>query len=430
MTELGRRVFGYARAGEQGARTTARYYAGAGPDEKRIVRASFFTGIVGGVLWYVLILFWAALQFTSEEIGLMIAVGSIVGIVTYFIGGYLADRLGRKKMFLLGLTGEALGLLMFLTGKNFIVFTAAYGLTSFGGSLAWPSLTAWMGDKASSVNMKYLFGMQQFYNQLGLTIATFFGIFGPPFVADRTSITLSTGYLSVFALTAVCAFIPIIFIRRVSETKRAPERLVTSFDSRMRKILLMYCAQSALFGAGAALVIPWFPVIFEKGMGATGTEVAMIITVSNIILALGWLAVPKFADLRGSVTLITVCQIASVAPLVLIPFSEFSLLLVAGLYTARSLLMLVPSPVVSAYVVNIVSEDIRASFLAWSQVAFTLAFSGSSAIAGYLWANDYTRTAPFIYCGVMYVAGTLLFFAYFRGIKEPHEHKAVGSNQS
>ncbi len=430
MTErISNRIAGLLTSGRTGAEATTGYYQSAGKDEKNIVRASFFTGIVGGVLWYVLILFWAALMFSSEEIGLMIAVGSIVGIATYFIGGYLADRLGRKKIFLLGLAGEALGLIMFLTGKNFIVFTAAYGLTSFGSSLTWPSLTAWIGDKASSVNMKYLFGMQQFYNQLGLTIATFFGIFGPPFLADRTSIDLSTGYLLVFALTAVSAFIPIIFIRRVSETKRAPMRLVTSFDRKMRKILFMYSAQNAMIGAGAALVIPWFPVIFEKGMGASGTAVAVIITVSNIAIAIGWLVVPRFADIRGSVALTTVCQIASVAPLVLIPFSEFSLVLVAVLYTVRSLLMLIPSPILSAYLVNIVSEDIRASFLAWSQLAWTLAFSGASAVAGYLWANDYTRSVPFFLCGALYVAATVLFFGYFRGIREPHEHGPVAAGQ-
>lgn len=418
-----RRLFKFAQAGGTGARTTATYYAGAGKDERRIVRASFFTGIVGGVLWYVLILFWVALSFSSEEIGLMMGTGSVIGMVTYLVGGYLADRMGRKGVFLFGLVAEALGLVLFLTPKNFIVFTVAYGLTSMGGSLSWPSLTAWIGDKASSVNMKYLFGMQQFYNQTGLTIATFLGIFVPQFAAGNSDIALTTGYLGVFLVTALCAFIPILFIWRVPETKRAPEKLIAKFDRKMQKSLMVYCGQNAMIGAGAALVIPWFPVIFEKGMGASLAEVSLIITVSNVAIAFGWLAIPKFADVRGSVALITVCQIASVFPMVLIPFSESSLLLVAVLYTMRSLLMLIPSPVLSAYIVNIVSEEIRASFLAWSQLAWTLAYAGSSAIAGYLWSDEYNRVMPFLYCGALYVAGSIVFFAYFRRIKEPHEHK-------
>ena len=429
MTELRRRVYDLARAGGRGARITTNYFSGAGPDEKRLVRVSFFTGIAGGVLWYVLILFLLFLDFSSEEIGLMYGAGTIVGILTYLVGGYLADALGRKLMFLVGIAAEAVGLALFLTPKDFAVFTVAYGLTSMGSSLAWPSLTALMADKASSVNMKYLFGMQQFYNQVGLTIATFLGIFGPTFIADSSSIDLSTGYFWVFVLTAVSILVPIAFMWRVSETKRAPERIAARLDSKMRRMVLVYCVQDAMIGAGAALVIPWFPAIFEYGMDATLTVVSLIITVSNIVIAVGWLTIPKYAEARGSVMLVTVCQIASVLPLVLIPFSEFSLILVAFLYTARSLLMLVPSPVLSAYIVNIVSEEIRATFLAWGQFAWSIAYAASSVVAGYMWSNDYTRTEPFFYCGILYVAGTLLFFAYFRRVREPHEHKAASAQK-
>jgi len=81
--------------------------------------------------------------------------------------------------------------------------------------------------------------------------------------------------------------------------------------------------------------------------------------------------------------------------------------------------------VLTAYLINVVSEEIRASFLAWSQLAWTLAYAGSIFVAGYLWNDDYTQAAPFYYCGALYVVGTLLFFAYFRNVKEPHEHKTT-----
>lgn len=420
--QISRRISWLTTSGWTSAGATTDYYRSAGRDERRIVRASFFTGAVGGVLWYVLILFWASLRFSSQEIGLMLASGSIIGILAYVFGGSLADLLGRKKVFLFGLMCEAAGLCIFLTPKNFVVFTIAYGLTSIGSSVNWPALTAWMGDKASPANMKFLFSIQQFYNQAGLTIAVFLGILVPPVLESEYGIALSTGYLWIFLVTAICAFIPIAFIWHVSETKRVPGKLFVSFDRRMRKIFLKYSAQNALIGAGAALVIPWFPVIFEEGMGANGAQVAVIIAISNAAIAFGWLMVPKFAELRGSVALITACQVVSVLPLVLIPFSESSLIAVAGLYTARSLLMLIPSPVLYAYLVNIVSERIRASFLAYSQVMWTLAYAGASVVAGYLWANDYGRAYPFFYCGALYVVGSVLFFIWFRRIREPHEH--------
>lgn len=414
------KITGLARAGQDGARATKVYYASAGADERRLVWASFFTGITGGVLWYVLWLYWGSLGFPSEQIGLMGATGSGVGVLAYLIGGYLADRLGRRTLFLVGLLFTAAGLIMFLTERNIYVFTIAYSLTSMGGSLAWPSLMALMAEKASPANMKYFYGIQGYYNQLGLTIATFFGIFGPSFLHGSFDISLSDGYTLVFLITALCAIPPIVYVLKVSERGKGSAHLLAHYDRRMRRILLMYCLQNGMIGMGAAFVIPWFPLIFENGMGATGEQIALIITLSNAVIAAGWFIVPKFADVRGSVALITVCQIASVVPLILIPYSSTLLIVVAMLYTARSFLMLVPTPVLNAYLMNVVSEEIRASFLALSQIAWQVPFSISLAVAGYLWANDYSKAIPFYVATALYVAASVVFYVYFRNVRENH----------
>ena len=409
-----------ARAGKDGARATRVFYASAGADERRLVRASFFTGITGGILWYVLFLYWASLGFTSVQIGLMGAVGSGVGVLAYLIGGVLADVLGRRILFLFGLLFTAGGLVMFLTQRDIYVFTIAYSLTSMGGSLAWPSLMALMAEKTTPANMKYFYGVQGFYNQLGLTIATFFGIFGPSFLHGNYDVNLSGGYTLVFLIAALCAVPPIVYVLKVSEKVKRSGPLLAHYDRRMRRILLIYCLQNGMIGVGAAFVIPWFPLIFEQGMGATGGQIALIITLSNAVITAGWFIVPKFADVKGSVTLITVCQIASVVPLLLIPYSSSLLIVVAILYASRSFLMLVPSPVLNAYTMNIVSEEIRASFLAIGQIAWQLPFSISLAAAGYLWANDYSSAIPFYIASVLYVAASVVFYVFFRNVKESH----------
>jgi predicted MFS family arabinose efflux permease len=82
--------------------------------------------------------------------------------------------------------------------------------------------------------------------------------------------------------------------------------------------------------------------------------------------------------------------------------------------------MLVPSPVLNAYTMNIVSEEIRASFLAIGQIAWQLPFSISLAVAGYLWANDYSRAIPFYVATALYVAASVVFYVYFRNVRESH----------
>ncbi|MCJ7562479.1 MAG: hypothetical protein MUO84_05670, partial [Thermoplasmata archaeon] len=127
--------------------------------------------------------------------------------------------------------------------------------------------------------------------------------------------------------------------------------------------------------------------------------------------------VPMLARTRGAVMLISVSQLASIGFLVLIPYSP-TLLIAAVLYAVRSLLMLVPMPVLNAYLMNIVTERIRASFYAITTLVWTIAFLISEIVAGYVWDNDYTRTEPFLYCAIFYLMGTLAFYFCFRNVKD------------
>jgi len=415
---LSGKFIGFARTSQEGARESVQYYRAAGRDERHLVRAAFFMGITGGLLWYVLILYWDATGFDSKEIGVIGGVGTGLGIATLAFSGYLADKFGRKRLLILGLLGNVAAFVLFLTEKNLAIFTIAYGLSSMSSSLVQPSSYALLASKARPVKMKFLFSIQSFSNQVGLTLAAFTGIFAPGFLFDEYDVAVLDSYWYVFLVGAACAIAPLGFVLRVSEPPVAWKTRKVDLGGRVRNLLIVYCVQNAIIGFGAALLIPWFPLIFKEGMGASEAQVALMITLSNVAIAAGWLVVPRFAELRGPVMLITVCQLASVGFMVAIPFFP-NLLVAALLYTARSLLMLVPIPVLNAYLMNIVNEDVRASFYSLSTLAWQAAFSGAYFLAGFLWADGYGSVLPFVGCGGLYVVGTLLFFAYFRRIEEP-----------
>jgi len=407
-----------------GALETFKYFSSSGKDERRIINASFFMGILAGVSWYVIALYWDALGFTSEEIGLIGGIGSAVGVVSLLFSGFLADVFGRKKLMLMGLAGNALGAALLLSSPNFVVFVIAESLLSLGWSLVQPSVMALMASKTSPTRLKFFYGLQGFSNQIAITLASATGIFFPGFLRDHFDLELTSGYWLVVLVAVISTVVPMFYIHRVSETKKSGEKLRLSFDRTARMRLFMYSLQNALIGAGAGLVIPWLPLVFQDGMGASSLELTAMVTASNIAIAISWFIIPKFAEARGSVLLIAACQIASVAFLLAIPYSAFSLLLVGFLFTARSVLMLVPTPVLNAFVMNIVTEEIRASFWAVSQLTWTVAYAAAFAVSGYIWANDYSRPEPFIYCSVFYIIASLIFYFYFKHVAEPKDEPA------
>ncbi|MGD9962592.1 MAG: MFS transporter [Thermoplasmata archaeon] len=412
-------VKGLAQAGQASAGESLQYYSKSSSDERRIIQASFFMGILSGVTWYVIALYWDALGFTSEEIGLIGGIGSAVGIVSLLFTGFLADIFGRKNLLLIGLLFSTFGAALFLLTPNLVLFIIAEGLISLGTSMIQPSTVALMAGKAAPTRLKFFYGLQGFSNQIAITIASATGIFFPGFFLDEFGLELTSGYWLVILAAVLCNVLPIFYVLKVSDVKRSGERLRLSFDRTASMRLFMYSFQNVLIGIGAGFVIPWLPLVFQEGMGATSLQLTLMVTASNIAVAIGWFIIPKFAEARGSVALITAFQIASVVFLLAIPYSAFSLLLVAALFTARGLLMLIPTPVLNAYVMNIVSEEIRASFWAISSLAWTVGYSAAFAASGYVWANDYSSVVPFYITSAAYIAGSLVFYLYFKRVVEP-----------
>ncbi|HUV62212.1 MAG TPA: MFS transporter [Thermoplasmata archaeon] len=420
QTAAARAIGNLVRAGSDGARETFGYYSKSGKDERRLIGASFFMGAVAAAYWYILILYLDALEFGSVEIGLILGIGSIVGIVSLLFSGVLADRFGRKKLLILGLAGDVIGLALFLSEKNFAIFVLASSVANFSASIISPSLMALLAGKTTTSRVKYLFGLQSFSNQMGMTIAALAGMFLPSLIA----VDASTAYWYVIFATVIIGVAPVILTAFTKDERDDGSDAITfrgivrSFDSRVKKIFVMYSIQNVFIGLGAGILIPWFPLIFKEGMAASDTELAIIFALSNLAIAFGWFIVPKFAEFRGSVILVTVCQFASIAVMMAIPYAPF-LALAAVFYVLRNLLMLVPIPVLNAYLMNIVPANIRATFLALTAIAWTIPFAIAESVSGYLWADDYTRVLPFFICCVLYVVATLIFYLYFRNISEP-----------
>jgi MFS family permease len=411
----------FAKAGYESANESLSYYSKSGKDERRLITGSFFMGIVSAVYWYIIILYLNALEFSSVEIGLIFGVGTVAGVVSLMLTGFLADKFGRKRLLMLGLAGDLIGLALFLSDKNLMTFIAASAIANFGASIIQPSLMALLASKTSTSKVKFLYGLQSFSNQLGLTFAALAGMYLP----GQLDIGESTSYWYVIAAGAAFAIVPIILVFLTSDVRANGEvttfrGLMRGFDSRIRRVLIMFSLQNALIGLGAGLLVPWFPLIFQDGMGASNTQLALMFALSNIAVALGWFVVPKFAEFRGSVVLISVCQLASIGFMVAIPYSPF-LAVAAILYMIRNVLMLIPIPVLNAYVINIAPENIRASFFALSQISWTIPFAIAESMSGFLWSDDYSRVLPFFLCAGLYAAATLIFYFYFRGIQEPSD---------
>ncbi len=103
--------------------------------DTRLVAASlFFWGLGEGLYLYFQPIYMARLGANAVQIGSLLGLASAAMAASHLPAGYLADRLGRKQLLVVGwLGGAAAGTLMFLSPSltGFSVGLVLYGLTGF-----------------------------------------------------------------------------------------------------------------------------------------------------------------------------------------------------------------------------------------------------------------------------------------------------------
>lgn len=154
--------------------------------------------------------------FGKTTAGLLLVFSQVFSVVANLLGGYFADRFGRKNMMVISSIGQGLSFLVFAYASSpwynspllgFVCFTAV----SIFGSLYWPASQAMVADVVNEKDRSSVFAI--FYTSTN--IAVVIGpILGGIFYADhRFELLLSAGVLN--------ALLGLVLYKWISETAPA-----------------------------------------------------------------------------------------------------------------------------------------------------------------------------------------------------------------
>jgi MFS family permease len=87
------------------------------------------------LVWPILTLFLLRNSLTASEIGIIFAVGSVLGLIAEVPGGIVADKIGRKNSLAIAGISWALSMLLFYIGHSFQAFLIAQATYTLGSSL-------------------------------------------------------------------------------------------------------------------------------------------------------------------------------------------------------------------------------------------------------------------------------------------------------
>ncbi|MCG3153464.1 MAG: hypothetical protein DKINENOH_00052 [bacterium] len=172
-------------------------------------QAGLVNNLNDGMVWGMLPIFLAAAGLSLGHIGLIAAVYPGVWGISQLFTGALSDRWGRKWMIALGMVVQALGIALFVVGKDFSAWLAGAVLLGSGTALVYPTLLAAISDVAPPAWRASAVGVYRLWRDAGYAV----GALAAGLLADVFNLT--TAIAAVAGLTFLSG---IIVVAVMSET--------------------------------------------------------------------------------------------------------------------------------------------------------------------------------------------------------------------
>lgn len=176
--------------------------------------------------------------FHNIHVGGLLTIYSLASFFTAPLWGKLSDRMGRKKLILIGLIGFASSFLIFAAFSSSLVMMYFARIIGglFSGAL-YTAVTGFIGDMSTNENRNKYMGF------MGMSIGLGF-IFGPALGGLLSTISINTPfYVSSGLLFALCIYAAVVLkepVRTGEADKRAllPEGATTLLKFRVRYLFL------------------------------------------------------------------------------------------------------------------------------------------------------------------------------------------------
>ncbi|WMT30679.1 MFS transporter [Bacillus aerius] len=114
---------------------------------------------------------------SASSAGLIIAVSSLIGIVASFYGGYVSDRIGRKKVMLLSIFGWTLVFVGFAFADAICVFFFMNALNGLCRALFEPTSKALLSDVTPSSIRLFVFNLRYTAINIGVIFGPLLGLY-------------------------------------------------------------------------------------------------------------------------------------------------------------------------------------------------------------------------------------------------------------
>lgn len=376
-----------------------------------------------GFLSVVLVLYLKAVGLHEEQIGFLLTM-TLLGDV--FISLWIttaADRIGRKRMLILGAVLMAVVGIVFATTGNFfwLVIVATIGVLSPSDKEVGPFLSIEQAALSQTISDQERTAVFAWYNLVGSVAAALGALIGgftcQQFV--RTGFTGAEVYRPLVVAYGVVGVLLIVAFTRLSpsvESKKlnGPQSRSMWFGlHRSRGVVFRLSALFALdaFGGGfilQSIIAYWFYLRFQLDPAVLGT----IFFFANLLAAASALGAASLAKRFGLINTMVFTHLPSNVLLLLVPLMP-NLTLAVTVLLIRFCISQMDVPTRQSYTMTVVAPDERSAASGVTTVARSIGAAISPTLAGYLLADPRLISVPFFIAGGVKIVYDLWLYRAF-----------------
>jgi len=379
-----------------------------------------------GGLSVVLVFYLTSLGLSTSQTGVLLTL-TLVGDTAVSL--YLttqADRIGRRRMLIVGAILMTAAGLAFAYTRNFafLVVAGTIGVISPSGSEVGPFLSIEQAALSQVIPGQARTAVFAWYTLVG-SFATAAGSLGGGTLShllQRAAMAPVESYRVVVLLYAVLGVVLALLFTRLSPAAEVSLPGAGSFGiGRSRDVVLKLSGLFALDSFAGGFVVQSFAAYwFYLRFGVNPATLGAIFFWANVLAGVSALLASRLAARFGLVRTMVFTHLPSNILLVLVPLMP-NLPLATLVLLARFSISQMDVPTRQSYIMAVVGPEERSAAGGITGVARTLGAALAPVFAGFLYGRPALMSAPFFIAGTLKIVYDLLLYRGFAAVQPPEE---------
>src|SRR5467141_845295 len=388
-----------------------------------------------GSLSVILVFYLVGLGLSESQVGLVLTLTLAGDVIVSLYLTTRADRIGRRRMLIIGSVLMAAAGLAFACTSNllFLVIAGTIGVISPSGNEVGPFLSIEQAALSHIVPATARTEVFAWYTLTG-SLATALGALcggGLVQALEHTATTHLQSYRAVvFLYAALGAALAFLFLRlstsvEVSPVSNGPapsSSLASIFGiGRSRNVVLKLSGLFALDSFAGGFVVQSFAAYwFYLRFGVQPAALGAIFFWANVFAGISALLATRLAARIGLIRTMVVTHLPSNILLILVPLMPNVSLAVLVLLLRFSISQM-DVPTRQSYTMAVVPPEERSAAGGFTGVARTTGAALSPLLAGFLFARPSLISTPFFIAGTLKIIYDLLLYKQFVAVRPPEE---------